>query len=36
MSVGVNSVFIVKFGKSQVIQADENGEISVLVKLADK
>jgi len=36
LSVGVNSVFIVKFGKSQVIQADETGEISVLVKLADK
>jgi hypothetical protein len=36
MSVGVNSTFIVKFGKEQTIQADETGEISVLVKLADK
>lgn len=32
MSVGLDSAFIVKFGKSQVIQSDENGQISVLVK----
>ena len=36
MSVGLNSTFVVKFGKSQVIQSDENGEISVLVKRAEK
>jgi len=36
MSVGLNSTFIIKFGKSQVIQSDENGEISVLVKRVDK
>ncbi len=32
MSVGLNSTFIVTFGKSVVIQNDENGQISVLVK----
>lgn len=36
MSVGLNSTFVVHFGKSQVIQSDENGEISVLVKLAEQ
>ena len=36
LSVGLNSTFVVKFGKSQVIQSDENGEISVLVKKVDK
>jgi hypothetical protein len=32
MSVGLDSAFIIKFGKPAVIQTDENGEISVLVK----
>ena len=32
MSVGLESTFVVKFGKPAVIQTDENGEISVLVK----
>ncbi len=32
MSVGLESSFIVTFGKPVVIQNDENGEISVLVK----
>jgi hypothetical protein len=32
MSVGLESVFVVKFGKPIIIQTDENGEISVLVK----
>jgi hypothetical protein len=32
MSVGLQSTFIVKFGKPAVIQTDENGQISVLVK----
>ena len=32
MSDGLESTFIVKFGKPVVIQTDENGEISVLVK----
>jgi hypothetical protein len=32
MSVGLQSTFVVKFGKPLVIQTDENGEISVLVK----
>jgi hypothetical protein len=32
MNVGLDSAFIVKFGKPVVIQTDENGEISVLVK----
>jgi hypothetical protein len=32
LSVGLNSTFVVKFGKAQVIQSDENGDISVLVK----
>jgi hypothetical protein len=36
MSVGLNSTFIVQFGKSQIIQSDDNGEISVAVKRVDK
>jgi hypothetical protein len=32
MSVGLQSTFIVTFGKPQVIQNDENGQITVLVK----
>ncbi|MGA2854920.1 MAG: hypothetical protein ABSE90_12420 [Verrucomicrobiota bacterium] len=32
LSVGLDSVFIVTFGKPVVIQNDESGEISVLVK----
>ena len=32
LSVGLQSTFIVKFGKPAVIQTDETGEISVLVK----
>jgi hypothetical protein len=32
LSVGLQSTFIVTFGKSVVIQNDENGQISVLVK----
>jgi hypothetical protein len=32
MSVGLDSAFIIKFGKPVVIQTDENGEISVIVK----
>jgi len=32
LSVGLDSAFVVKFGKPVVIQTDENGEISVLVK----
>jgi hypothetical protein len=32
LSVGLDSSFIVKFGKPVVIQNDENGQISVLVK----
>ena len=32
MSVGLQSAFIVEFGKREVIQTDENGQISVLVK----
>lgn len=32
MSVGLSSTFLVRFGKSAVIQTDENGEISVVVK----
>ena len=36
MSVGLNSVFVVEFGKTQVIQSDENGQISVLVKRNSK
>jgi hypothetical protein len=31
MSAGLDSAFIVQYGKTQVIQSDENGEISVLV-----
>lgn len=31
MSVGLDSSFIIKFGKSIVVQNDENGQISVLV-----
>jgi len=36
LSVGLNSGFVVKFGKAQVIQSDENGDISILVKRLDK
>lgn len=36
MSVGLDSIFVVNFGKSQVIQSDENGDISVLVTRAEK
>jgi hypothetical protein len=32
LRVGLSSTFTVKFGKSVVIQADENGEVSVVVK----
>ncbi len=32
MNVGLESTFVVTFGKTAVIQSDENGEISVLVK----
>jgi hypothetical protein len=32
MSVGLDSTFIVTFGKPLVIQTDENGQITVLVK----
>jgi hypothetical protein len=32
MSVGLNSTFMVKFAKPLVIQNDENGQISILVK----
>lgn len=36
MSVGLDSTFVVTFGKPLVIQTDENGQITVLVKrLAD-
>jgi hypothetical protein len=35
MQVGLNSTFNVKFGKSVVVQNDENGQISVLVKKQD-
>ena len=36
MSVGLQSTFVVTFGKPAVIQSDENGQITVLVKrLAD-
>ena len=32
LSVGLNSNFVVTFGKPLVIQADDNGEVSILVK----
>ncbi len=32
MSVGLDSTFVVTFGKPLVIQTDENGQITVLVK----
>jgi hypothetical protein len=32
MSVGLQSTFIVTFGKPAVIQNDENGQITALVK----
>ena len=32
MSVGLDSTFMVQFGKPVIIQTDENGQISVLVK----
>jgi hypothetical protein len=35
MQVGLQSTFVVKFDKPVVIQNDENGEISVLVKRMD-
>ena len=35
LSVGLQSTFVVTFGKPIVIQTDENGEISVLVKRMD-
>jgi hypothetical protein len=31
MNVGLNSTFLVRFGKMVVIQNDESGQISVLV-----
>ena len=31
MSVGLDSTFIIKFGKPVIVQNDENGQISVLV-----
>ena len=36
LSVGLESTFIVTYGKPVVVQTDENGEISVLVKRIDK
>lgn len=36
LSVGLSSNFIVKFGKAQTIQSDENGEILVTVKRGEK
>lgn len=35
LSVGLDSSFIVTFGKPLVIQGDENGQISILVKRDD-
>ena len=35
LSVGLDSTFIVTFGKPLVIQGDENGQISILVKRDD-
>jgi hypothetical protein len=35
MSIGLDSTFVVKFGKPVTIQNDENGQISVLVKRAE-
>ena len=35
MSVGLDSTFIIKFGKPVVVQNDENGQISVLVTRED-
>lgn len=35
LSVGLNSSFVVTFGKPLLIQADDNGEVSILVKRAD-
>ena len=32
LSVGLNSNFVVAFGKPLVIQADDNGEVTILVK----
>jgi hypothetical protein len=32
MSVGLESTFMVQFGKPVIIQTDENGQISILVK----
>jgi hypothetical protein len=35
LSVGLNSNIIVTYGKPVIIQNDENGQISVLVRRAD-
>ena len=35
LSVGLNSNFVVTFGKPLVIQADDNGEVTLLVKRMD-
>jgi hypothetical protein len=35
LSVGLDSTFIVTFGKEVVIQSDENGQISILVNKSD-
>ena len=35
LSVGLNSNFVVTFGKPLVIQADDNGEVTILVKRMD-
>lgn len=36
MNVGLESHFIITFGKPLVIQVDDNGEVSILVKRLDK
>jgi len=36
MSVGLDSRFIVTFGKPLVIQSDDNGEVAILIKRLDK
>jgi hypothetical protein len=35
LSVGLNSNFVVTFGKPLLIQADDNGEVTLLVKRVD-
>jgi hypothetical protein len=35
LSVGLNSNFVVTFGKPLLIQADDSGEVTILVKRAD-